>query len=53
MFEAPENFLMLSGFNPNNRWVKMAKLILRDKVEEKYAGQFRKTPFSRPAKCDW
>ena len=50
MFETPENFMMLSGLDPNNRWVKMSKLIPWDLVEEKYAKSFKETPFSRPAK---
>lgn len=50
LFERPENFMMLSGLNPNNRWVRMSKLIPWDKVEEKYAKHFKDTPFSRPAK---
>jgi transposase, IS5 family len=50
MFEAPENFLMPTGLDPNNRWVIMSKLIPWDMVERKYAKQFKNTPFSRPAK---
>lgn len=50
MFEAPENFLMPTGLDPNNRWVRMSKLIPWDMVEKKYAKQFKNTPFSRPAK---
>ncbi len=50
MFETPEKFMMLSGLDPNNRWVKMSKLIPWDLVEEKYAKNFKETPFSRPAK---
>ena len=50
MFETPENFMMLTGLDPNNRWVKMSKLIPWDLVEEKYAKSFKETPFSRPAK---
>ena len=50
MFETPQNFMMLSGLDPNNRWVKMSKLIPWDLVEEKYAKSFKETPFSRPAK---
>jgi len=50
LFERPENFMMLSGLNPNNRWVIMSKLIPWDKVEEKCAKHFKDTPFSRPAK---
>ena len=50
MFERPENFMMLSGLDPNNRWIKMSKLIPWDMVEEKYAKNFKETPFSRPAK---
>ena len=37
MFEAPENFLMLTGLDQNNRWVRMSKLIPWDIVEKKYA----------------
>ena len=50
MFEAPENFLMPTGLDPNNRWVRISKLIPWDMIEEKYAKQFKNTPFSRPAK---
>lgn len=50
LFETPENFMMLSGLNPNNRWVRMPELIPWDKVEEKYMKHFKDTPFSRPAK---
>ena len=50
MFEAPENFLMLTGLDQNNRWVRMSKLIPWDMVEKKYAKEFKRTPFSRPAK---
>jgi len=50
MFEMPENFLMPSGLDSTNRWVKMSRLIPWDMVEEKYAKQFKNTPFSRPAK---
>ena len=50
MFEAPENFLMLTGLDPNNRWVRMSKLIPWDMAEKKYAKEFKHTPFSRPAK---
>ena len=50
MFEAPGNFMMLTGLDPNNRWVRMSKLIPWDLVEEKYAKNFKETPFSRPAK---
>jgi transposase, IS5 family len=50
MFETPENFMMLSALDPNNRWVKMSKLIPWDLIEEKYAKSFKETPFSRPAK---
>ena len=50
MFETPGNFMMLSGLDPNNRWVRMSKLIPWDLVEEKYAKNFKETPFSRPAK---
>ena len=42
--------MMLSGLDPNNRWVRMSKLIPWDLVEEKYAKNFKETPFSRPAK---
>jgi hypothetical protein len=41
---------MLSGLDPNNRWIRMSELIPRDLVEEKYAKNFKETPFSRPAK---
>lgn len=50
IFEAPENFMMLQGLDPSNRWVEMSKLIPWDIVEEKYAKNFKNTPFSRPAK---
>lgn len=50
MFETPGNFMMLSGLDLNNRWVRMSKLIPWDLVEEKYAKNFKETPFSRPAK---
>ena len=50
MFEKPENFMMSSGLDPNNRWIKMSRLIPWDLVEEKYAKNFKETPFSRPAK---
>jgi len=50
MFKAPENFMMLSGLDPNNRWIRMSELIPWDLVEEKYAKNFKETPFSRPAK---
>ncbi len=50
MFETPGNFMMLSGLDPNNRWVRMSKLIPWDLVEEKYAKNFKETPFSHPAK---
>lgn len=50
MFETPENFMMLSKLDPSNRWIKMAKVVPWDMVEEKYAKQFKNTPFSRPAK---
>ncbi len=50
MFETPENFMMLSGLDPKNRWVEMSKLVPWDMIEEKYAKHFKKTPFSRPAK---
>jgi hypothetical protein len=50
MFEAPENFLMLTGLDQNNRWVRMSKMIPWDMVEKKYAKEFKHTPFSRPAK---
>jgi hypothetical protein len=50
LFERPENFMMNTGLDPNNRWVKMSKLIPWEKVEAKYAKNFKNTPFSRPAK---
>lgn len=50
MFEKPEAFMMLSGLDPNNRWIKMSELIPWDMIEEKYAKNFKETPFSRPAK---
>jgi len=50
IFEEPENFLMQAGLDPNNRWVRMSKLIPWDMVEKKYAKEFKHTPFSRPAK---
>ena len=50
MFEKPEAFLMSPGLNPNNRWVRMSKMIPWDLVEEKYAKNFKDTPQSRPAK---
>jgi len=50
MFETPETFMLLAEMDPNNRWVKMSKLIPWDMVEQKYAKQFKNTPFSRPAK---
>ena len=50
MFEKPENFMLSSGLDPNNRWIKMSRLIPWDLVEEKYAKNFKETPFSRPAK---
>ncbi len=50
MFKAPENFMMLSGLDPHNRWIKMSELIPWDLIEEKYAKNFKETPFSRPAK---
>lgn len=50
IFETPENFMMLSGIDPNNRWIKMSKLIPWEMIEEKYAQHFKETPFSRPAK---
>ena len=50
MFEVPENFLMPTGLDPDNRWVRMSKLIPWDMVEKRYAKQFKNTPFSRPAK---
>jgi transposase, IS5 family len=50
IFEEPENFLMLTGLDPNNRWVRISKLIPWDMVEKKYAKEFKHTPFSRPAK---
>lgn len=50
MFKAPENFMMLSGLDPNNRWIRMSELIPWDMIEEKYAKNFKETPFSRPAK---
>lgn len=50
MFETPETFMLLSELDSSNRWVKMAKLIPWDMVKEKYAKQFKNTPFSRPAK---
>ncbi len=27
MFEAPENFMKLSGLDPNNRWIRISELI--------------------------
>jgi hypothetical protein len=50
MFETPEAFMLLAQMDPNNRWVRMSKLIPWDMVEKKYAQQFKHTPFSRPAK---
>lgn len=50
MFETPETFMLLAQMDPNNRWVRMSKLIPWDMVEEKYAKEFKHTPFSRPAK---
>ncbi len=50
MFEKPETFMMMSGLDPNNRWVKMSAMIPWDMIEEKYAKHFKETPFSRPAK---
>lgn len=50
MFKAPENFMMLSGLDPHNRWIEMSELIPWDLIEEKYAKNFKETPFSRPAK---
>ena len=50
MFEKPEAFFMSPGLNPNNRWIRMSKLIPWDLVEEKYAKNFKDTPQSRPAK---
>ena len=37
MFETPENFMMLSGLDPSNRWVEMSKLVPLDMIEEKLA----------------
>ena len=50
MFETPGNFLMLSGLDSSNRWIRMSRLIPWDMVEEKYAKHFKNTPQSRPAK---
>lgn len=50
MFEKPEAFIMSTELDPNNRWVRMSKLIPWDLVEEKYAKNFKDTPQSRPAK---
>ncbi len=50
MFETPENFTLLAGLNPRNRWVKMSRLIPWDLIEEKYAANFKGTTPSRPAK---
>lgn len=50
IFEKPENFMMLTGLDPNNRWIKMSEMIPWEMVEAKYAKNFKKTPFSRPAK---
>lgn len=50
MFETPENFMMLEGLNPNNRWVIMSKLVPWDTIEERYSKCFKDTPQSRPAK---
>lgn len=50
MFETPETFMLLAQMDPNNRWVRMSKLIPWDMVEKKYAKEFKHTPFSRPAK---
>lgn len=50
MFETPENFMMLSGLNPSNRWVKISRLIPWNLIEEKYAENFKGTTPSRPAK---
>ena len=50
MFETPENFMMLTGLDPNNRWVRISKLVPWSLIEDKYAKNFKETPFSRPAK---
>jgi len=50
MFETPETFMLTAEMDPNNRWVRMSKLIPWDMVENRYAKEFKYTPFSRPAK---
>ena len=50
MFETPENFMLLAGLNPRNRWVRMSRLAPWDLIEEKYAANFKGTTPSRPAK---
>lgn len=50
LFESPKNFMMLSGLDPNNRWIQLANIIPWDLVEEKYAANFTGNIASRPAK---
>lgn len=49
-FDDPALFFTGARFDSNNRWIKLAELIPWKLVEEKYAKQFKNTPFSRPAK---
>ncbi len=50
LFETPENFMMLSGLDPNNRWIKLSELVPWDLVEEKYATNFSVDTPGRPPK---
>lgn len=34
MFETPKTFMLMAEMNPDNRWIKMSKLIPWDMVEE-------------------
>lgn len=49
-FDDPALFFTGARFDSNNRWIKLARMIPWNIVEEKYAKQFKSTPFSRPAK---
>ena len=39
IFEATETFMMPTVLDPNNRWVRMSKLIPWNMVEKKYSKQ--------------
>jgi hypothetical protein len=50
LFQAnPELFMMGEGLDPDNRWVRISRMIPWDKFEEKYADCFENKDTGRPA----